>query len=293
MLEDGVADIEEAGKRLDERLADKTSGATLQDKQRLETLLAEGKAQLTDARAGESAALAAVRAIAGDDAGTIDIDEDELEAVEAELPEEDATISEARADRAQVRAADAGARAADRLTDFERAQYWPDFALYGSVGFAEAQGVEESRSAVYSEPYHQTTAAVAIVMRWNLAPWTTHAKVGRARAQATKAHRLADLAKTGATLDARTAFSDAREARERVTAASGGEEASRAWVASVLQADAIGTAETRDLADAYIAWFQMRARLATAIFQWNVAVVRLGRATGEFTAGDARRKDTQ
>ena len=58
----------------------------------------------------------------------------------------------------------------------------------------------------------------------------------------------------------------------------------------MLQAQAIGTAESKDLADAYIAWFQMRARWAQAVFQWNVAVVRLDRAAGEFHADGRRPK---
>ena len=37
----------------------------------------------------------------------------------------------------------------------------------------------------------------------------------------------------------------------------------------------------RDLADAYLAWFQMRARLLTAIYQWNVAVAKVARAAGQ------------
>ena len=52
--------------------------------------------------------------------------------------------------------------------------------------------------------------------------------------------------------------------------------------------EVLPTAEAKDLADAYIAWFQMRARWAQAVFQWNVAVVRLGRAGGEFRAGARR-----
>ena len=44
----------------------------------------------------------------------------------------------------------------------------------------------------------------------------------------------------------------------------------------------------RMLADAYIAWFQMRARWVQAVYQWNVAVVRLDRAAGEFHAGGRR-----
>ena len=48
----------------------------------------------------------------------------------------------------------------------------------------------------------------------------------------------------------------------------------------MLQADAIGAAEAKDLADAYIAWFTMRARWVQAVFQWNVAVIRLDRSAG-------------
>lgn len=290
MLEDGIAEIEGARGRLEERIADGTGEATVQDRQRLETLLAEAKIQLTEARAAASTALAGVQAIAGSDT-SIDIDDEPLAAVALELAAEDDVVAKARASRPEVRAADAGARAADDLTDFERGHYWPDLAVVGSVGITRASGVDDAPSAVYSEPFNNTSGALALVLRWTVEPWTTKARVARARAAAHKADDLHELAETGATLDARTAWGEATQARERVTAAEEGETAARGWLASVLQADAIGTAETRDLSDAYIAWFQMRARLATAIFQWNVATVRLGRATGEFKAATGRRKE--
>ena len=81
------------------------------------------------------------------------------------------------------------------------------------------------------------------------------------------------------------ALAEAHANRDKVAAAAEGEKAARTWVAAVLQNEAIGTAEPKDLADAYIAWFQMRARWATAVMDWNVAVIRLRRATGEFRAG--------
>ena len=288
MLEDGIAEIDKARERLEERIEEGTGEATIQDRQRLATLLAEAKIQLTEARAAESTALAGVQAIAG---AEVDIDEEPLEAVERELPAEDAVVAEAKVDRPEVRAAAAGARAADDLADFERGHYWPDLAVVGSVGITRAQGVDDAPSAVYAEPFNNTSGALAVVLRWTVEPWTTRARVRRANAAARKADDLRELAETGATLDARTAWGEASQARERVAAAEEGETAARAWLASVLQADAIGTAETRDLSDAYIAWFQMRARLATAIFQWNVATVRLGRATGEFKAAPGRRKE--
>ena len=112
--------------------------------------------------------------------------------------------------------------------------------------------------------------------------------MNRARAEAHKAHAQSDLAALGARYDAATAMSEATAAKAKVEATVEGEKAARTWLASVLQNEAVGTAEAKDFADAYIAWFQMKAHWAQSVFQWNVAVVRLGRATGEFRAGTQR-----
>ena len=148
----------------------------------------------------------------------------------------------------------------------------------------DATGVDHPPSWIYSQPYHQAGLGLALVVRWNIDPWTTHSHVARARAQAVHAEQLAELARIGATLEVRTAYSEAARAKAKMDAATEGEKASRAWVASVLQNDAIGTAESRDIADSYVEWFQMRGRLLSAIMQWDVATVRLRRATGEFKA---------
>ncbi|MCA9677808.1 MAG: TolC family protein [Kofleriaceae bacterium] len=283
MLEDGIDEIDKAKVRLDERIAEGKGEATVQDRQRVETLIAEARVQLADARTAEATALAGVRAIVGDDA--VDIDEDPLAAVEVDLGTEDTYVARARDHRPQVRAARAGADAAAGLTTLERGAYWPDLALIGSVGIVRAQGVDDAPSAVYAEPYNNTTGAIAVVLRWNLEPWTTKARVARAQASQRKAEELVELAGTGAALDAHTAWAEAHNAQDRLHAAEDGLAAAKAWRASVLQADALGLTETKDLADAFLAYFQMRARVVTAIFQWNVATVRLDRATGEFTRG--------
>ncbi len=288
MLEDGDEQISRAIERLDERLASGDAEVTIQDRQRVEVLVAEARVQLAEARQGEATALAAVRALGGDPG--LDIDEAPLEAVAFDLDADEARAVEiARAGRPEVRAARQGALAARRLADLEAAGYLPDLALVGSLGYARAQGVDDAPSAFSYDPYNGATGALAVVMRWQLEPWTTSARVARARAGERRAQALADLAVTGATLDARAARAEATGARQKLDAATAGEQAARAWLAAVLQADAIGAAEARDLADAYIAWFQMRARLVGAIFQWNVAVMRVRRAAGEFTH-DAQRR---
>ena len=288
LLEDGAEQIGKAVERLDERLTEGDAEVTPQDRQRVEVLLAEARAQLADARAGEAQALAAVRALAED--ATVDIDEAALEPLVFEPPAEQEAVAQAEGGRPEVRAARAGALAARRLADFEQRQYYPDLAAVASISATRAQGVDEPPGAFAYDPYNQVSGALALGVRWTIEPWTTRAKVARARAGERRAEALARLAVIGAGLDARTALAEAQGAHDKLAAAEAGEQAAKSWLAAVLQAEAIGTAEAKDLADAYIAWFQMRARVVAAIYQWNVAAMRIRRAGGEFSAQPLRRR---
>ncbi len=286
MLEDGIERVGAARTNLEGRLADGDDEVSLADRQRIDVLIAEATVQLADAKQGEAQALAAVRALARDPAA--DIDDAPLEAIERAVATDDEVIARARSQRPEVRAAQGGATAAARLADLEAASYWPDLAAIASVGATVAQGVADPPSAFADDPYNRVTGALAVAVRWQIEPWTTRAKVARAWAGHRRAEALADLAITGATLDAAASNAEARGAQERLAAATAGEQAARGWLASVVQADAVGTAEAKDLADAYVAWFQMRARVASAIYQWNLALARVARAAGEYPAAPPR-----
>ena len=283
MLDDGIDEITNALKKIDERNAD-APDVSIQDRQRVAVLLAEARVQRADAQLGEAQALAGLRAlVALPDA---DVDKDELAARTREVPK--VATGERRP---QAAAARAGATAADELAAMARSQYLPDLALVGSAVIAHAQGADDPPSAFASDPYNRSGVGLVVALQWTLEPWTTKARVDRATAEARKAHAQSALATIGASYDAQAALAEAAASRAKVDAAAEGEKAARTWLASVLQADAIGTAEAKDLVDAYIAWFQMRARWAQAVFQWNVAVVRLDRAAGEFRAGGGRPKE--
>jgi outer membrane protein TolC len=285
MLDDGIEEIDKA---LGE-LQDKAGGGkgkpkadiSIQDRQRVAVLLAEAKVQRAEAAQAEAEALAGLRAVTG--VADADLDDAQLGPIERAVP------SRAAAERRpQALAARTGALAADELASMAASQYFPDLAVVASGVIASAQGVDDPPSAFANDPYNRSGAGVVIGLSWTLEPWTVAARVGKARADARKAHAQSELAATGARYDADNALAEARFAHDKVAAASQGEKAARTWLASVLQAEAIGTAESKELADAYIAWFQMRARWAQAVFQWNVAVVRLDRAAGEFHAGGRR-----
>lgn len=283
MLDDGIDEITKALAQIDE----KTQGApdvSIQDRQRVAVLVAEAKVQRADALMGEQQALAALRALTN--VPNAEIDNDELAAIAHTLP-----TAASGGKRPQAVAARAGALAADELSAMAVAQYFPDLALVGSAVIARAQGADDPPSAFANDPYNRTGVGLVLALQWTLEPWNVKARADRARAEAHKARAQSDLAALGASYDAQTALADLTAAQTKVAAAKDGDKAARTWLASVLQAQAIGTGEAKDLADAYIAWFQMRARWATAVVQWNVAVVRLGRASGEFRAGGIRPKE--
>ena len=275
MLDDGIEEVGKAIQRMDERTG--KDAPTQQDRQRVAVLLAEAKVQRADAAAAERQALAGLRALTG--VADADVDDEPLAALDKPLP-----ASATGAGRPQARAAKLGAEAADELVEFAGAYYFPDLSLVGRAFIAGAQGVDDPPSAFANDPYNRSGAELAVVLNWTLEPWSVHARVVRARAEARRAHALDDLAASGARYDAETVLGEAEGAKAKLDAAAEGEKAGRAWVVSVLQADAVGAAEAKDFADAYIAWFRMRANLLQSAFQWNVAVVRIGRANGEYRA---------
>jgi outer membrane protein TolC len=280
MLDDGLEEIEKAKADFFAK-----KDASIQDKQRVAVLYAEAKVQRAEAAEAEAQALAGLRAVTG--VADADIDDTELAPVVRPVPDE-RSIHAGAQHRPQRLAARSGAIAADELAAYEAAQYLPDIAFVGSAVISGAQGVPDPPSTFAYDPYRRTGAGGGLGLQWTLEPWNTHARTARARAEARKMHAQAELAEVGAQLDAENARSEAAAANAKVEAAHEGEKAARTWLAAVLQDQAIGTAEARDLADAYLAWFQMRARWGLAVVQWNVAVVRLGRATGEYRADHAR-----
>ncbi|HEY5924738.1 MAG TPA: TolC family protein [Kofleriaceae bacterium] len=274
MLEDGIEEVGKAVERMNERTG--KDAPTPQDRQRVAVLLAEAKVQRAEAAAAERQALAGLRALTG--IADADVDDEPLTPIEHKLP------AASGAGRPQARAAKQGAIAADELVEFAGSYYFPDLSLVGRAFISGAQGADDPPSAYAFDLYNRSGAELALVLNWTLEPWSVHARVVRARAEARKAHALDDLAASGAGYDAQTALAEAESAKVKLDAAAEGEKAGRAWVAAILQADAVGTAEAKDFADAYIAWFRMRANWLQFAFQWNVGVVRVGRTNGSYRA---------
>lgn len=277
MLAEGIEQIQKSKESLMTRLERGEPEVTVQDRLRLETFEAELQIRASQVREKEAIALSGLRALVGEP--NADTEPAAFEPVSIELALIDKYLTRAREARAEVRAARHGVLALSERTALEQARWFPDLALTGGATVTRATGVDDAPSAFANDPFNATRAEVALLLRWSFdaSQW---ARVERARADQSRGGALLEVAETAAEFKVREAHHQALEARARVAAARLGAKSARGWLASVAQADAVGAASTRDLADAYLAYFTLQSRTIESTYEWNVAIAALGRATG-------------
>ena len=279
MLDDGARQIAKGKATLVERLASGDDEVTVQDRLRIEAFETEVILRLSEAREREATALEGLRALCAD--RDVDIAEATLTASEKELGKADGHWQAAQSKSPELRAAKYGVAALQHRHALERARWWPDLLVLAGATVARAQGVDDPPSAFANDPFNATRAELALVMRWNLEPAMQAARVDRTAAEQVRGQELAKAARLAVEFAVRDAYNRAEQAGARLDAARQGEKSARGWVASVLQADAVGTASARDLADAYLAYFTLHSRVLQSAYEWNVALAALARASGE------------
>ena len=278
MLEEGSEQLSKGKQGIVARLEQGDAEVTLLDRLRLETLEAEVRVRSSEAREAEANALALFRALVGEmEADTLHRSPEPLT---FELGEAESYTQRGRASRPEAKAAREAVQALQAVNRLERARWFPDLFALAGFDFARATGVDDPPSAFAKDPFNTGTAQLALVMRWNVDP-AQGARVSRANADLARGQALASAADRAGDAAVLTAYTRAVEARARLLAARDGEKSARGWVASALQADAVGTASAKDLGDAYIAYFTLRGRVLESIYAWNVAVLTLRRAIGE------------
>jgi outer membrane protein TolC len=247
----------------------------------MRTVHADLDARTLETKRLQGLARDSLRTLVGPDApADIDIDDDPFEP--PDVPERPVAYYEdlARAVRPEVKMLDAGIRAKQALADLERRKEYPDLILIGGAVFAFAQGVDNPTNAFYSHYYNSTAAGVAAGLR---IPLDLGPKIARSRRLAAEAEQVGyqqSAAMGGIMLDVRKAYGEVTEARSRVASMEKGEKAGKAWISAVAQNFAVGLAEARDFSDALIAFFGMRTRYLQAVYDYDVALSSLARATG-------------
>jgi outer membrane protein TolC len=278
MLDDGAEQIAKGKQTLSQRLEKGDPEVTVQDRLRLEAFETDVLVRRSESREKEATALEGLRALVGD--READVAEGGLTPIERDLGDVKEHWQRAQAGSPELRAAGHGVSALAERTHLEKARWLPDVALIAGVSVARAQGVDDPPSAFANDPFNATQAELAAVLRWSVEPAAQAARVARARAEQERGEALRAGAQAASEFAVRDAYNRAVQADARLTAARQGEKSARGWVTSVLQADSVGTASARDLADAYLAYFTLRGRVFQSIYEWNLAITALERATG-------------
>ncbi len=278
MLDEGQGFIDDELEREEELLAQGSGEVTEADHRRVLTLKAEIAARRSQAKKIEDLGLAGVHYTLGTAAA--DVDPVPLKAIDFELPTV-AEVREASLGRPEQTAAKAGEEAMAGLVDVEWDKWWPDVVLAGSATLAWSNSVDHPKNAFMVDPFNVTSGVLGLVVRWAPEPFQRLQKIDQAEAEHAKAKATAQMAREGLAAEAEKTLAEARDAADTMKAGLEGQKHAKAWLASVLQSEAAGLVEAKDLADALLQYFMMRARHIQAMFEWNVSVVALHRAMGK------------
>ena len=281
MLDTGSGYVDEGQTKLDKDLEKGTGTASVTDKLRMRTVRAEVDARVLEARRGQTLARDGLRTLLGPQAPPeLDVDDEDFAPVE--IKEHPVTYYEdlARYNRPEARLLDYAVRAKGALADLERRKEYPDLVLIGTAAFARAQDVDDANNAFVSHYFNSTTAGVAAALRMQLDLGPRLARATRTSAESAEIAFRRTEALGGIALEVRKAYGEVSEAGERIKAVQKGEKAAKSWISAVAQNFALGLAEARDLTDALLAFFNMRYRYLQAVFDYNIAVAALTRATG-------------
>jgi len=280
-LDEGGGYIDDAQKKIEKDLAKGEGSSTVIDKLRMRTVHADIDARLLETKRLQGVAVSSLRALLGPDSpADIDVDDDPFEP--PDFAERPVTYYEdlARAERPEVQMLAFAVKAKHALADLERRKQYPDLILIGGAVFARAQGVDNPTNAFFSHYYNSTAAGLAAGLR---IPLDLGPKIARSRRLAAEADQVGyqqTAAMSAIMLDVRKAYGEMTEAKQRVASMEKGEKAGKAWISAVAQNFAVGLAEARDLSDALVAFFGMRTRYLQAVYDLDVALSSLARATG-------------
>jgi outer membrane protein TolC len=281
MLDTGSGYVDDGQSKIDKDLDKGTGTASVTDKLRMRTVRAEVDARILEAKRGQGLARDGLRALLGPQTpDDIDVDDEPFEPVA--IQEHPVTYYEdlARYNRPEARLVDYAVKAKGALADLERRKEYPDLVLIATGAFARAQDVQDPQNAFMSHYFHSTTAGVAAALRMQLDLGPRIARATRTAAEAEEVGYRKAEALGGIQLEVRKAYGEVTEAQARIRAVQKGQRAAKAWMAAVVQNFSLGLAETRDLTDALLAFFNMQARYLQAVYDYNIAVAALTRATG-------------
>jgi outer membrane protein TolC len=281
MLDEGLEYLNDAQKKIDEELAEGSGNASVADRLRLRTMHADIEARVLEARRGADLARAGLRTLIGPSApADLDVDDAPLEELDVPARELASYNDLARCYRPEVKAIDQMVAAKRALADLEWRRQYPDLVLVGTATYAYASSIDHPTNAFANNPFNTSGVGLAAAFRMPLDLFVKNAHAHRLRAEAREAELRRNEALGGIGFEVEKAYTEMKEADQRLKSVQKGEKAARQWIAAVMQNISVGLAETKDFSDALLAFFQAHTRCLQALYDCNIAVASLTRVAG-------------
>jgi outer membrane protein TolC len=280
-FDEGMGFLDDAQKHIEEALEKGTGDVTQTDKLRMRTVRADIDARRLETEKLGAEAKAGLRALMGDRApADLDIDDDELVAIEIVDHPLAYYQDQARANRPEVKALENLVASKRSLARMKRNEQFPDLVLIGTMTYALAPNIDNPQNAFVNDPFNTFGFGLAAALRMPLDIGVRNARASQAAADASETELRREEALAGINFEVARAFGQLDEAKKRHTAVRSGERAAKSWINAVSANFAAGLAETKDFQDALVAFFGFRVRVLQAAFDLNIAAATLARTTG-------------
>ena len=284
LARDSLLLVRDAAKRMDsyiERLERKVEEGDGDDIELLKLKMhrAELEARESEARRQESIALAGLRFLTGVQ-GSFDIPDLPLRRSRHSLGPVAHYLAAARLFRPEINMARAGVVARQAQLRVEQSKYYPDLGIGLTAKWARGPEIVDQRNPFVRDDVNRLFYGAALVLRWKLDFLPQSARVAQAEAQLEELRATERYALGGVGVEVEQAFAEARDAAVRLDAYTRATGYARQWLIKVQQGIDIGTFEDEDLVDPAREYALKRFAQLSATFDYNVAVAKLGLATG-------------
>jgi outer membrane protein TolC len=291
LARDAQALLREAGDRIDTylgRLAKKVDEGDGDDIQllKLKMYRAELEARQSEATRQEAIALSGLRFLTG--AGVeADVSDTRLLQNSHRLGPLSHYLAAARLYRPEVNMARAGVLAREAQARIERAKFLPDLALGLSFNYSAAPLVEDQRNPFVKDGANYLSYGAALVFKYKLDFLPQSARLAQANAQLEEQRATERYALGGVGTEVEQAFREAEDAARRLDAYTRATSYAKQWLVQVQEGIDIGTYEDQDIVDPAREFATKRFFQMNATFDYNMALAKLGQATGwDVVTGD-------
>ncbi len=280
--------IDDLGKRLDDaetslkRLREEGSEqVTQRDLYKLAFYRQQAEVQRVQAENGAMYAMSAMRLlVAASPNETLDVALEELTPLDGELAPSDRYIIEAADYRPELKALASALLAREQEVIIREAMYFPDFGVVGFFRWAWTTNATRQRSPFAYDPFNELNAGIGLGMRYQLDFPQKAIALEQARAEYEKLEHQRNLASAGVKLEIEKAWGEAQLAVKRAEKQGEAEKNARRWANASFTAFDLGTGDTRELVDSFLAYAQSSAARLQAIHDARVALAALTRAVG-------------